>query len=392
MEKDFSFGILGYNSINIGDEIQSVAQSRFLPQIDEVVYREQIKNFIPKLGKKTKCILNAWWMWRPKNFPPSKWVEPLLISMHIRPAIRREVWTKETKEYFLKYGPVGCRDMGTYEWLKGKGVPAYFSGCLTLTLQRNHEIPRQNYILCVDVDDNIVEEIKKRTQKPVYSITRTLSPFYNAEQRFEFAKLILRLYHDAHLVVSPRLHVMLPALAMETPVCRIETKSKEIVGDWTRYAGFEGFCNSIEIDNGIQELDKFNFDNPPANPTKHIELRNDLIKRCSEFTGYDNPNSLISNEPYPLIKLIELNAYHYSNVKRILHFATKADIKATLREKSKGIDKFNLVDNIIKTSRNKRSLQINLIRCLILKTLCSINKKEHYSKKICEIKKELSLY
>ena len=159
MDNNFSYGLLGYNSINIGDEIQSVAQSRFLPQIDEVVYREQIKNFVPKLGKKTKCIMNAWWMWRPKNFPPSKWIEPLLISMHIRPAVRKEIFTNESKEYFLKHGPVGCRDMGTYEWLKNEGIPAYFSGCLTLTLQRNYNIPRQDYILCVDVDENIVAEI-----------------------------------------------------------------------------------------------------------------------------------------------------------------------------------------------------------------------------------------
>lgn len=392
MDSDFSYGVLGYNSINIGDEIQSVAQSRFLPQIDEVVYREQIKNFVPKLGKKTKCIMNAWWMWRPKNFPPSKWIEPLLISMHIRPAVRKEILTNNAKEYFLKHGPVGCRDMETYEWLKNEGIPAYFSGCLTLTLQRNYNIPRQNYILCVDVDEKVVDEIQKRTSRPVYSMSRMLSPYYKAEQRFELAKLVLRLYHDAHLVVSPRLHVMLPALAMETPVCRIDSRCEKVVDDYSRYAGFEEFCNSVNIDLGIQELEKYDFDNPPANPTKHIEMRNDLIKRCSEFTGYDNTESLILDEPYPLIKFMQLNAYHYSNVKRLLHFAKNTDLIKTVKQKWMGIDKFNLIDNIIKTNSTKRDLQLDLIRCLFLKSITHGVKKKHYTEKVNNIKQELSLF
>lgn len=392
MEKDFLYGIIGYNSINIGDEIQSVAASRFLPQIDEVIYREQIKHFIPKQDKKTKCIMNAWWMWRPKNFPPSKWIEPLLISMYVRPEIRKQIFTKQTKEFFLKYGPVGCRDMGTYNWLKSKNIPAYFSGCLTLTLQRNYEIPKQNYILCVDVEDKIVEEIKKRTTRPVYSITRMLSPFYKAEQRVELAKLILRLYHDAHVVVSPRLHVILPSLAMETPVCRIITTNEKVMGETSRYEGFEDFCNTINIDLGYQELDKYDFNNPPQNPNNHLEMRNALIKRCEEFTGHNNKESLILNEPYPFIKLIELNNYHYSNIKRILHFAKKSDLARTIIQKFSGMDRFNIVNNLAKRNKCKLELQFNLIKYHFLKRLTFGNKKEKYAKKLEKTKRELACY
>ena len=44
-------------------------------------------------------------------------------------------------------------------------IPSYFSGCLTLTLQRNYEIPRQDYILCVDVEPHVVDKIKQLTGK-----------------------------------------------------------------------------------------------------------------------------------------------------------------------------------------------------------------------------------
>ena len=54
MKEDYSYGLLSYSSVNIGDEIQSVAQSRFLPRIDEYVQRETIGRFVPKFNKKRK--------------------------------------------------------------------------------------------------------------------------------------------------------------------------------------------------------------------------------------------------------------------------------------------------------------------------------------------------
>ena len=64
-EKKYSYGVLKYSSINIGDEIQSIAAMRFLPDIDEYVHREHICDFKPVHGEKTKIIMNAWWIWKP---------------------------------------------------------------------------------------------------------------------------------------------------------------------------------------------------------------------------------------------------------------------------------------------------------------------------------------
>ena len=119
MKQEYLYGLLSYSSVNIGDEIQSVAQSRFLPRIDEYVQRETIGRFIPKTkGVKTKLIMNAWWMFHPSNFPPKdKYIEPLLISMYFRDIIRDKlIKRKSVRDYLLKHGPVGCRDMGTHEW------------------------------------------------------------------------------------------------------------------------------------------------------------------------------------------------------------------------------------------------------------------------------------
>lgn len=349
IEENFSYGVISYSSINIGDEVQSVAVSRFLPRIDEYVQRETVKKFVPKHGKKTKLIMNAWWMFNPKNFPPKdEYIEPLLISMYFSDTQRHFFLNEERRNFLLKHGPVGCRDMGTYNWLQSENIPSYFSGCLTITLQRNYSIPRQDYILCVDVPEDIIEEIKKHTKRPVYDLTRRLFPIYTPQKRMELAKLMLRLYHDAHLVISPRFHILLPSLAMETPVLRLATSNRNIVADHTRFMGYETFFNTIDIDKDdwINEIRKFDFENPPNNPQNHLKMREDLIKRCSEFTGYNNSEPIIDSDPYPFARLIQLNACKDFHVRRMAYWSTKKELLETLLCKLKyGITKYDVTED-----------------------------------------------
>ena len=83
------YGALKFNSTNIGDEIQSIAAQRFLPQVDYYIFREQMNKFTTADSEKVKLIMNSWYMWRPENFPPSDSIDPLLISMHFNPECNR---------------------------------------------------------------------------------------------------------------------------------------------------------------------------------------------------------------------------------------------------------------------------------------------------------------
>lgn len=342
-QENVNFGILTYNSINIGDEIQSLAAMRFLPRIDSYVYREKINLFKPSI--KTKLLMNAWWMWKPENFSIDKNVDALFTSVHIREAIFSNFEKK--MEIFSKFAPIGCRDLSTCEYLKSHNIQAYFSGCLTLTLQRNYNIPKQDYILCVDVPQKVIDVIKTKTSKPVYDISRFLSPYCDSKEHFELAKVMLSLYHNAHLVVSSRMHVILPSLTLETNVLEIKTREASIKGAAVRYMGYEGFTNYIDIDNHFEELYNYDFDNPPKNPTKHLKYREELIKKCSDFTGYNNTESLIETDFNPLIKLVQLSAYKKENIGRIIYWASIQELIKALYYRLQGFDRYDLVDNEI---------------------------------------------
>ena len=330
MEKKFQYGLLKYSSINIGDEIQSIAASRFLPKIDCLAHREQLKNFHSNL--KTKLIMNAWWMWRPKNFPPSKDIDPLLISMHIRRESRKEFLTPDVKKYLIEHGPVGCRDIDTADWLNSNNISAYFSGCLTLTLQRNPLIKRKDYVIAVDVPEYIEDKIRKRTKRPVYNLHRLLSPYFTQEERYKIAKILLTVYQSAHCIITSRLHVAMPALALETPVLMLDSNDDNLNNDG-RFVGLKELCNVVKEDDFMADKDGYDIDAPPRNPGLHLALRDKLIKTCSEFTGYNNEKSLLDENVIPELELLKLMQNSYPKVLKTAWWIRSKDLLKVLFKK-----------------------------------------------------------
>lgn len=79
------------NEINIGDYIQALASSQFLPRVDGFIQREELKDYD---GEECKMIMNGWYMHNPKQWPPSKkFILYMLLYILIH-------WQK--KNYFLK--------------------------------------------------------------------------------------------------------------------------------------------------------------------------------------------------------------------------------------------------------------------------------------------------
>jgi|GEM_PF-666230 len=65
------------------------------------------------------------------DFPFHPNLNPLFVSFHVN---RPSMLTDEAVAYLAAHGPVGCRDWNTVFLLLNRGVPAFFSGCLTTTI------------------------------------------------------------------------------------------------------------------------------------------------------------------------------------------------------------------------------------------------------------------
>jgi Polysaccharide pyruvyl transferase len=273
------------NTRNLGDEIQTIAAARFLPEIDAYVDREQLSKF--KAISPHKIILNGWFLHRPEYWPPTPKLHPLIISFHLTRDIfelnikkippSATVLSPEGIEYLRRYSPVGARDIDTLSQLQNAGVPAYFSGCMTLTLQATSAAPKGEIIFAVDVPEDICIALERRFGVKMHRLTH-VDYSNNTKERFKKAKALLSKYASAHCVVTTRLHCALPCLALSTPVLFIEEAS-----DSYRFDGLRNFVHKATKHDILAETSNFDLVSPPSNGIEWHGLRDQLIYKCEEF-------------------------------------------------------------------------------------------------------------
>ena len=116
---------------NIGDYIQSVAAAQYAGHDAQRMDRENLDRYG---GDPVKVVMNGWFMYNPKRFPPSDRVVPLFASFHLNPNIEGRFFTDEVVAYLKAREPIGCRSTDVVEMMSRHGIKAEFSSCLTLTL------------------------------------------------------------------------------------------------------------------------------------------------------------------------------------------------------------------------------------------------------------------
>jgi hypothetical protein len=287
------YGLLTYGeSRNLGDEIQSLAARRFLPRVDFTVDREAL----PSLPSEAPAsvILNGWFMHHPENWPPPPHLRPLLISMHIsvhasienrsRASPSWHLLAGANGDYFRRWGPVGARDWHTLQLLDRHRIPAYWSACLTLTLERP-AVPREDIIYGVDLGPEMLAHLRARTGTPVVGLTHMLAPTATTDpgKKLAIAAGLLRRYAAAKAVVTTRLHCALPCLAMETPVLFVEAAV-----DRYRFDGLRDLLHHTDPDGFLADRHDFAFDPPPANPPYYARRRSRLIQEAERFVAAAN--------------------------------------------------------------------------------------------------------
>lgn len=175
-ESDIKYALIVYTTRNLGDDIQSIAALQFLPWVDYFVDRESIGLY--KIPQNTRIIMNGWFLHRPHNWPPARNLHPLFVSFHITPSVAaRIVNSKSSLKYLKNYSPIGCRDLYTKSLLEKADLPAYFSGCLTLTLgcKIRKPLQRTTNVLIVDLDEDAIPYVPEEILKLAIFRTNALN-------------------------------------------------------------------------------------------------------------------------------------------------------------------------------------------------------------------------
>lgn len=317
--------IEGRNTYNLGDNVQSIAASRFLPRVDFYLNREELARYD---GPPVKLIMNGWFTPNSANWMPSPAIEPLFVSFHINEMAKRDFASRRSIAYLKAHEPIGCRDHGTMTFLQSHGVNAYFTGCLTLTMDwlRRPESEARNGVYEVDlfyrypslptylrdwrlflrsIQHGLLFRTGKRLQHRALLLDRsfrrvcrrrTQEPWndgLSAEAKMIKARKLLDEYAKASLVVTSRIHCALPCLALGTPVIFIDTFAGDPVSN-CRFGGMLELFNTVQFDSNTGQFTadfemskRITPELAPRNPAAYQRLVPALIEKCTRFIAED---------------------------------------------------------------------------------------------------------
>ncbi len=221
---------------------------------------------------------------------------PKLVSMHMnnytiyrKASPIQDEWLQGIGgDFFRANGPVGCRDQTTLDFFTERGFDCYFSGCITLTLPKQKKTADAGtYVCLVDLKPELEAaarawlkdsglEIRVMTHHCDYRKSTA-----SMEERFAAVEDTLTQYQNARLVVTRRLHVSLPCLAMETPVLSIVNMND--AGNTSRWAPYYSWVNHVSDKDFIEGNIAYDYQNPPENKKEHLATREALSNSIRSF-------------------------------------------------------------------------------------------------------------
>lgn len=270
------YGLIYYkNTENLGDDILSYAGKRFLPHVDYYIDRENMDVFLPEEKEYVAAILNGWYIHYSYTFPPSPYLIPFFTGAHFNKDMLifgdYSYLDRYAVDYLKKYEPIGCRDKRTAEVLNEKGIESYFSGCLTLTLQKFADAVPNHAVIATDVSEKIVNYIKellvdKNIISWTHRFTKSEQGWDSWEKREERLERYLKAYQGADFVVTTRLHCALPCIALGTPVILIVNRNEDF---YDRIVCFSELCACFSEEEFLGGMADELLRNPFENKSPH---------------------------------------------------------------------------------------------------------------------------
>lgn len=221
----------GYYDTNLGDNAQSIAVRNIYRQMgisnDQMVSIN--RDLLPYYdGEDVALIMNG--VFFKSSFPLPSCVTPIFIGFHAAEAI-----IAEQSAFLKEHEPIGCRDEWTTSIVQKYGIKAYTTGCLTFTLPRRTEEPKDRKLLIVYgsgagrlpltalkyIPDHLAgtaDLIYHRLPQNRFPITPIMA---DDAEKYEEA-IFARYCREATLVLTSLHHVAVPCMSFGIPViiCR----------------------------------------------------------------------------------------------------------------------------------------------------------------------------
>lgn len=155
------------------------------------------------------------------KLPLSPKIIPVFISSHFA----KNIFTQEEINYLKSYEPIGCRDEFSLKIMEKHGIRAYISGCITVVFPQRKQSSNIGKVFLVDIPDSLEDFLPKELIRQAERYTHMISipkremTSKDGKINYQKSKQMLERYEkEADLVISSRLHALVPCMAMGIPV------------------------------------------------------------------------------------------------------------------------------------------------------------------------------
>lgn len=270
---------------NLGDDIQSYSIKKLLPKVDYFIEREKLNEFISNDNEVVKTIIGGWYNHDKFSFPPSPFINPFFISIHLTDELTNQkpcYFTNYFLNYLKKYEPIGLRDDVVKKYLDESGIENYFSGCTTLTLEKFKNVKKTDNICLVDLDYFTTANIKSKF-KNVITVTHYVDKDYTSmsyDERFNYVENVLKTYQSSKMVITTRLHCALPCLALGVPVLLVyDGTNIDISNRLSKYTKMVNYVSKEEFQKSYESILK----NIKDNPNEFVKYKKIILNNVKEF-------------------------------------------------------------------------------------------------------------
>ncbi len=282
-----SFASLSVSTDNLGDHIQVIAGLGLLARLGveprRLIDRDNEIRSAPTLDQETGpvgILLNGWFKTNCAEWPPHPKLAPIVDGFHIRLFQCPELLSDASIDFFRRSQPIGCRDVYTESLLRSKGVDAFVSNCLSLTMPRRIDDPATQTEVFVVSRDERIRDCLPTTIGP-YRFLSHYSGSSDFAANMARAEGLLETYRSrAKLIITTLLHCALPAIAMGIPVIVFYPLNDEAghASDLEQFSALDGLVSVHCLD----DLDGVDW-NPTAVDAGEIKLT--ILDRFCELAA-----------------------------------------------------------------------------------------------------------
>jgi hypothetical protein len=301
--------IFGFDTQNLGDDVQSYGSLLHLPRVAAFVDRDRLDE--ARLGTPHVTLLNSWFKKIPfkgkrpsarylfsrafgiRQFGvPNSSIRAVPFGFYLgRRGILRHGWL----DYLKSIEPIGCRNEATVELLTNAGIKAHVTGCISMFIGGLFSSPEERSgTLLIDVDPELERRlVPSHISKDAIRLSNRPTPriLNNPWLRLSSVAQLLSRLRTAEFVVTSRFHVALPCIGFRTPVVLLADPN---VGEARKRA--RGFQHLIPIyfTDEVTEAREIDWGRRPPGEIpdvlklRYLELNREISQLCGESEDLDS--------------------------------------------------------------------------------------------------------